>query len=468
MLYQQLRDAVVPLGMLLQYLFGTLHLRGNNRRRLLVNQFRGLLRIGLGETVVVTPRGVIETDILQFVGHAVVCHHRIRLFGGAFKVVECPRRSLVQEHLFRSTSAQQRAEVVEDMLTVGQLPLLGQVPCRPECHTARHNCNLHQRIAVPQQPRDSGVPCLVISHRAFLLVGHYLVLAFQTAYDTVHRVHKVLFAHFLVAVARSNQCRLVAHVGNVRTRETRGLLGKEVHVHGVVQFQRLQMHLEYLFALLQIRQFHMYLPVETPCTQQGGVQHIGTVGGSQDDDTRVGAEAVHLCQQLVQCRFPLVVASACKRVASAGTPHSVYLVDEDDSRCLLLRLTEQVAHTAGTYTHEHLHEVATRHREERHIRLACHCLGKQRLTCPGRTYQQHALGYLAAEVGVFLRVFEEGDNLLHLLFRACETGNVLERHLVFLVLVNHLRLGFAHAEDVGSTAGTASDAAAHPHEEHHY
>jgi thiamine phosphate synthase YjbQ (UPF0047 family) len=101
---------------------------------------------------------------------------------------------------------------------------------------------------------------------------------------------------------------------------------------------------EYFFSFVQVGQVYMYLTVETSCTQQRLVEHIHTVGGCEDDDTAVGAESVHLGEQLVQCVFSFVVA-AHGGILAAGTAHGIYFVDEDDARSFLFRLFEQVAYT---------------------------------------------------------------------------------------------------------------------------
>ena len=60
------------------------------------------------------------------------------------------------------------------------------------------------------------------------------------------------------------------------------------------------------------RQIDMDLTVKTTRTQQGGVEHVGTVGCRQDDHTRVCAKAVHLRQQGIQRVLTLIVAPHCR------------------------------------------------------------------------------------------------------------------------------------------------------------
>ena len=56
------------------------------------------------------------------------------------------------------------------------------------------------------------------------------------------------------------------------------------------------MNLEHLLALVEVGKVYVYLSVETTCTQQGRVEHVGAVGSCEDDDTTVRSETVHLRQ----------------------------------------------------------------------------------------------------------------------------------------------------------------------------
>ena len=119
------------------------------------------------------------------------------------------------------------------------------------------------------------------------------------------------------------------------------------------------------------------LAVEAAGPEQRRIEHVGPVGGRDEDDAVVGLEAVHLDQQLVERLLPLVVAAA--EPGAAVPADGVDLVDEDDAGRVRLALLEEVAHPAGADADEHLDEVGARHREERPARLAGHRLGEQRL-----------------------------------------------------------------------------------------
>ena len=155
--------------------------------------------------------------------------------------------------------------------------------------------------------------------------------------------------------------------------------------------------------LVYLRQINMNLTVKASCTQKCLVKNISTVGSGKDDDTTIGTKTVHLGKQLVEGILALIVAT-CYVIATTSTTYGIYLVDEDNARTLLLGLTKKVANTTGTDTNEHFHKIRTAHREERHISLTCHSLGKEGLTCTWRPYEQSTLGYLATQLGVFGRI----------------------------------------------------------------
>ena len=125
-------------------------------------------------------------------------------------------------------------------------------------------------------------------------------------------------------------------------------------------------------------------------------------------------------------------------------------------------MLEQIAHSRGTHADEHLDEVGTRHREERHTGLAGYGLGQQCLTRSRRTYEQCALGNLAAQFRVFLRILQEVYNLLHLLLGTCLTCYVLKRNAQFAAFLVHLGFRLAYVEDTAHAhAATAAAHAAH-------
>ena len=461
---EQLRQGGVSFLVFDEQLFGALVLVVHDLEHLVVDDLCRRLTVRTLEGVLVI---IIIADVWQLVAHAGVGYHSERGLGGTLQVVHGSRGYGTHEELLRGASAKQRANLVELLFLCRDDPFLRNVPCRAEGLATWHDGHLHERVGVSAEPTYRGVSGLVDGYGALLVGRHHLRLLLQSAHYAVHGVEEVLFLHGLLVVPCGYQRGLVADVGNVGSGESRGLAREIVDVDVVAEFQRLEVHEEYGLSLGQVRQVDVYLPVESSGTQQSLVEHVGAVGGGEHYHARVGAESVHLGEQGVKCVLALVVA-AHRRVLRPCSAHGVNLVDEDDARRLLLGLGKHVAHAARAHADEHLHEVGTRHGEERHASLSGHGLGQQGLTCSRRADEQCARRNLSSEVGVFLRVLQEVDNLLHLLLGAFLSGHVLEGYAHLVGFLIELCLALADAEDASATAetsATAHAAAEHPEEE---
>ena len=190
-----------------------------------------------------------------------------------------------------------------------------------------------------------------------LLLGcHDLCLLLQSADYAVYGREEILLCdRLLVGTCRYKGC-LIADIGYVRTGETWSLAREKLHVEIGRYLNRAEMNLEDCLALIEVRKLHVNLPVETSRTQQSLVEHVDTVRSCEDDDTRVRAETVHLCQQGVQRVLTLIIA-AHTRIVAACPSDSVYLVYEYDAWGFCLRLCEKVTDTRGTDSDEHLHKI---------------------------------------------------------------------------------------------------------------
>src|SRR5262249_29259312 len=114
---------------------------------------------------------------------------------------------------------------------------------------------------------------------------------------------------------------------------------------------------------------------------------------------------------------------------AAVAADGVDLVDEDDAGGVSLSLLEEIAHARCTDADEHLDEVRAGEREEGNAGLAGHRLGEERLARSRRTEQERALRNPPTEALEFLRIAEELDDLLELLFRLIRARDILEGHL---------------------------------------
>ena len=202
-------------------------------------------------------------------------------------------------------------------------------------------------------------------------------------------------------------------------------------------------------APLHVRAVHDDPAIEPAGPEQRGIEHVGTVRGRDEDDPFVRLEPVHLDEQLVQRLLALVVTAAEARAAM--TADRIDLVDEHDARSVLLALLEQVAHARRADADEHLDEVRSADREERHVRFARDGAREQRLAGSRRAHQQDAFRNAAAELLKLLRFLEELDDFLQLFLRFVDARDVLERHFL-LRARRKLRLALAEREGLVAAA----------------
>ena len=153
--------------------------------------------------------------------------------------------------------------------------------------------------------------------------------------------------------------------------------------------------LEDLFAAADVGTVNDDAAIETAGAEQGGVEHVGAVGGGDEDDAVVGLKAVHLNEKLVEGLLALIVSAA--ETGATVTSDGIDLVDEDDARSVLLTLFEEVADARGADADEHFYKVRAGDREERHVGLTGDGAGEQGLAGSRRSDEQNALGDSAAE-----------------------------------------------------------------------
>ena len=207
------------------------------------------------------------------------------------------------------------------------------------------------------------------------------------------------------------------------------------------------MNLEDRLTALDVGKVDIDLTVKPSGTEQRTVEDIGTVCSRHDDDTLVRLEAVHLDEDLIEGLFTFVV-SASEARTSLPTD-GIDFIDEDDTGLIPLCHIKKVAHTRGTDTDIHLHEVGTADREERNTRFSRNGLCKQRFTCSGRTYEQDALRNFCAKIGELFGALEEFDDFLQFLFFLFRSGDIGEAHFN---IGRYARLCLAEAHHLSASA----------------
>ena len=154
---------------------------------------------------------------------------------------------------------------------------------------------------------------LVIGGQLLFFLGHGAGATLRTHHDLVLGILE--FQHGdqpLVATGGHERC-LVDQVHQVGAREAGCATGNHLEVDIRRQRHVAHMHFQNALTADNVRIGDNYLPVETARPQQRGVEHVGSVGGGNQDDALIGFKAVHLDQQLVERLFTLIIAAAKPR-----------------------------------------------------------------------------------------------------------------------------------------------------------
>src|SRR3990172_6138197 len=122
------------------------------------------------------------------------------------------------------------------------------------------------------------------------------------------------------------------------------------------------------------------LSVESSRSQECRVKDIRSVRGRNQDYPFVRFKAIHLHQELVECLLTLIVSAP--QTCATQSPHCIDLIDEYDTRCVLLPLLKQVSYPRCPDADEHLYKVRTTDAEERDIRLTGYRLCQEGLAGP--------------------------------------------------------------------------------------
>ncbi|KAI6772494.1 hypothetical protein HG530_003452 [Fusarium avenaceum] len=166
------------------------------------------------------------------------------------------------------------------------------------------------------------------------------------------------------------------------------------------------------------------MSIKSSGSHQGLVEHIRSVSTSENDNLFAGVETIHLSENLVQGRFPLVVTTEASAALLSGTSNCVNLIDKDDTGSILAAFGKQISHTRRTDTHEHLNEFGTAHTEEGHSRLASRGLGKQRLSSTRRASQDSTSRDLGTQLLELLRLLQEANKLHDLSLGLLKASNI--------------------------------------------
>ena len=291
--------------------------------------------------------------------------------------------------------------------------------------------------------RDESVADLVIGNDLLLLIGENGIFLLVSGDNDLDTLLKVRLRHDGAPVAHSAQRGFVDDIGKLRAGSAGGHARDRMEIHILRRLDLAGVDFQNGLTSGEVRQLDRHAAVKAAGARERGVERFGAVRCGEDDDAVVALKAVHFREKLVERLFTLVVAA--HRAAAALLADGVDLVDEHDTRGLLLRLAEKIAHLARAHADEHLHELRTGDGEERHVRFTCHGLGKHRLARSRRADKENALRHRRAGVRVLARIMEIVHDLGKAFLRLVLPGDIVKTDAVRRLDID-LGVALSHAE----------------------
>ena len=151
---------------------------------------------------------------------------------------------------------------------------------------------------------------------------------------------------------RPESC-FVCNIGKFCTGCTGCHSGNLREIYIICQFDLLRMHLQDLFTSLQVRQFYRNTTVKTSRSEQCRIQRFRPVGCRQNHHTIIAFKSIHFCQQLIQCLLSFIIAA---HLSVTLFSYGINLINKNDTRCLFLRLTEQITYFRCSHPYKHLNK----------------------------------------------------------------------------------------------------------------
>ena len=364
----------------------------------------------------------------------------------------------MEDQIFSDPSACQSGDLVFDLLFGHQvmLILIHLHGIAKGSAGTGDDGDLGDRCGIGLHSGHQSMADLMVGNDLFFFFRQDRVLLLISGDNDFDGFFQIGLGHELTSVTDRAEGCFVDHVGKLGTGSTDSHTGDRTEINIVSHTNFAGMYFQNIDTSLQIGQLDRDAAVKTAGTQKGRVQRIGTVGGSQDDNTFVGVKAIHLSQQLVQCLLPLVVAADAVDTVTFFTD-GIDLIDEDDAGCLFIGLLEQIADLGSAHAHEHFNELGTRDREEGDVGLAGYRLGKQGFTGSRRAYQQRAFGNGSADSGIALRIVKIIDNFTQQFFSFFLAGYIRKADAVGGLYID-AGVGLAEGHGIPAPEGVA----AHP------
>ncbi|MNI20507.1 hypothetical protein D3C73_739920 [compost metagenome] len=378
--------------------------------------------------------GSTELHRSELVAHPVFHNHAAHDACSLLEVTICACSHFADEQFFGYASAQESGYFIQEFLLGHKHAVfLRKHNDISASASARDNRYFVNHIGMLQEVADNGMTCFVVGHDAFLAVADNAAALLGTDDDAVNGFIDFAHADILAVTAGCKEGCFIEQVLQISTGEAGSALRNDIQLNVFGQRLVAGVNLQYSFTAFDIRTVNRDLTVKTSRTKQRRIKNVCAVGSRDDNNTFIAAKAVHFDEQLVEGLLTFVMSAA--KSGAALTSDSIDLIDEDNTRSVLLRILEQITHTGCADTDEHFYEVGTGDAEERNTGFTGYCTGQQGFTCTWRAYEKHTFRNTGAYGCELTRIFQEFNNFDKLLLLFVGPCHILEADFLLLFII---------------------------------
>ena len=401
-----------------------------------------------------------EPHQAEFLGHAVLGDHGPGHLRRLLNIVGCSGCDGIEDKLFRRPAAkvthQHGFQFLLGIQVFFFLRYLHHVAKRS--HGPGNDGNLLHRLRVFLEGIHKCMAYFMVGNNAAFLCGKNTILLLLAYKHHLHCLQQILLGNSASSLLHGKNGAFIDHIGKIRAHGAGGCQGNGIEIYGIVQMYILCVHLQDLHSSLQVRPVHNDTPVKTPRTKKGRIQYLGTVGSRQDQKTTFGIEAIHLCKKLVQSLLSLVISAAIMGIP--GLADGIDLIDKNDTGSILFCFFKKIPDTGSTHADEHFHKFRTGQGKEGHMRLSCHSLREQGLSCARRPHQKSSFGKLRSDRRIFPGIVQEIHHFLKRFLCLVLACHILEGDACLLLDIS-LGAAFSDAHDPSAVP-------VHPAKEKHH
>ncbi|GBD37274.1 hypothetical protein HRbin36_02404 [bacterium HR36] len=160
--------------------------------------------------------------------------------------------------------------------------LFGDIEVDAESLAARNDAHFERFIGVGHEPGDQSVSCFVVGGFAFVFGGENF-LAFSTDQDFIECPLEIVAVNLAFALPRGQKGSFIDQVTKIGSRRSDQCAGDLFEIDIGSQGLVAGVYLEDFEPASPIGTVNSDMAVEAAWTQQGGIEHVGAVGGRDDD-----------------------------------------------------------------------------------------------------------------------------------------------------------------------------------------